>query len=297
MRNNRDYCIRQVTILAELAYALINCLLRANHHMKRQLVIPAVILTVLAYQTGTYIYQDLERKKKAPELYDLATNQFIDESQLPDFHHRALVDVGLNTAPLCPDDTSALCLKQVIQLQRQVVKEYPISIPQPNVPPLISAQEAVSHYEKYVSDHTGEPVLIVFKQLYPSILLNNYGILASNDHTRIRYFTEHMLEARSNDFATLAKSLSLLKSDIPTDQFDQWVDAAIGDAEKREAKEVAHIGEAKRRLAQLAGTGNSSADGQKMKLYAARWLLSKLEQTTISADLIQLRRLRQPARQ
>lgn len=189
----------------------------------RRLAPALPVLLFLAYQCAALLYQNwLLRDTK---VYDPITNSFPDKAQALAYSHKSFVDIDLNNALLCIPDTAAACYQQLIQLQRQIAQDYPIPIPQPNVPPLISAKEAVTLYKQYVTDHAGQPVLVVFKQLYPRILLNKYGILAGHDHQQIRYFTEQLLEAHSLDFATLAAALTLLKDEVPTPQFNQWLDA------------------------------------------------------------------------
>ena len=218
---------------------------------------------------------------------------------MPDYQHLSFAEIDLSTQSLCPGDTSARCYQELIQLQHQVAEAYPILIPQPNVPAPLSADEATTLYRKYVADHAGEPVLIAFKQLYPRILLTKYGILASNDHTLIRYFTEHMLEAHSQDFATLTRSLTLLKAHVPPARFNQWLENTIGEAAAYETRQYALSARIRQALAKSAVNEQTNVIGndtltrkKKMAFFANKWALETLEKSTISADLAQLRRLR-----
>ena len=225
-------------------------------------------------------------------LNDLAR---LDEDQFYDISHVSLSEIPLSSDALCPGNTSFDCRKRLIQLQRDVVADYPIPIPQPNVPALISPGEAVESYRKYIANHAGEPKLIAFRQLYPRILLNNYGILASNNHALILYFTEQMLNAHSQDFATLAQALTLLKPDVPASQYNQWLTVTIREAEARKIEQQKLISDTKKQMAALS----ASTDFEQKKSYwlSLKFFLERLEATTVSADVVALHKLQQPARQ
>ena len=215
----------------------------------------------------------------------------LDEAHFIDFSHASLAELPLSSERICPGDTTYSCRNRLVQLQRQVVQDYPIPIPQPNVPAPVSAGEAIASYKKYVTDNVGDPKLVVFKQLYPRILLNKYGVLASNDHTLIRYFTDHMIEAHAQDFATLAKALPLLKADVSATQYDQWLEKTSREAEAQEASQQQTIAALKQRIAHI----EASADYEKQQSHCIglKILLKRLKANTISADVATLRKLRQ----
>ncbi|MBO0930454.1 hypothetical protein [Fibrella aquatilis] len=231
-----------------------------------------------------------------PPMATLTDVDRLDADHFIDNSHTALADVALSSEGLCPGDTSFTCRNRLIQLQRQVVQDYPIPIPQPNVPAPMPASEAVARYKKYMADNAGDPKLFVFKQLYPRILLNKYGVLASQDHALIRYFTEHMLEAHAQDFATLAKALPSLKADVPADQYNQWLAVTIREAEAQQANQQQTIAALQRRIAHLKAKARSDDKERKSLAISLTFLLEHLEHSSITADLTALRKLRQADR-
>lgn len=102
-------------------------------------------------------------------------------------------------------------------------------------------QEAVHRYNQFVAAHPGEPILAVFKQLYPRILLNKYGILASQDYTQIIYFTQQLIEAKSYDHITLTAALKKLKPQLAPGQFNAMKASTLEAAHRQKAYHEAEI--------------------------------------------------------
>ncbi|MBO0930453.1 hypothetical protein [Fibrella aquatilis] len=251
--------------------------------MKKLFLLTTLLFISVACQTES---------DKSLSVADSETPSLFTDADLGISHHRSFVEVRLSAAALCPGMNTLSCRKELHRLHRQVAEDYPIPVPQPNVPPLISAEEATVLYKKYLTVHANAPILVVFKQLYPRILLNRYGILASNHHKQILYFTEHMIEAHSQDFATLAKALPLLQNDIPRPVLGGWLTTLIPEAEAQERTVLTGIAELKAALGQKQP---EKFTFERLEAMANQLRLADMETNTISADVVTLRKLRQAA--
>lgn len=141
---------------------------------------------------------------------------------------KSLSDVFINASSFCNSmlPVTPNCGEQTYAFQAQLMKLDPIPVPQPNLDPTISSDEAVRLYKQFITDHTGEPVLAVFRQLYPRILLNKYGVIASRDYPLIAYFARELVESGSYDFGTQANALTAIQPHVPAQQFNQLVKLA-----------------------------------------------------------------------
>ncbi|WP_375445674.1 hypothetical protein [uncultured Fibrella sp.] len=141
---------------------------------------------------------------------------------------KSLSDVFINASSYCNSllPVTPNCAEQTYAFQAQLMKLDPIPVPQPNLDPTISSDEAVQLYKQFITDHTGEPVLAVFRQLYPRILLNKYGVITSRDYPLVAYFARELIESGSYDFGTQANALTAIQPHVPAQQFRQLVQLA-----------------------------------------------------------------------
>ena len=136
---------------------------------------------------------------------------------------RSLSDVRLNTAAFCPSQRRANCAEQLNGLQHRLNDLNPIPVPQSATERPVTTTEATRLYKKFVTEHTGEPILAIFQQLYPRILLNKYGVVSSTDYGLITYFLQELVKSGSYDFDTQAKALEAIQPHIPAQQFRQLI--------------------------------------------------------------------------
>ncbi|MBO0936207.1 hypothetical protein J2I47_06580 [Fibrella sp. HMF5335] len=263
--------------------------------MKRPFSIPVSFIILGVVCTCVQYYSRIASALSISPIATLNNANQPDASHFAGVSHMSLAQIRLSSAALCTDDTSSNCRERLITLQREVVQDYPVPIPQPNVPALITPDEAVIDYKKYLADNAGSPKLIVFKQLYPRILLNKYGILASNNRALIRYFTEHMLEAHSQDFATLAKALLVIRDDVPAGQYNQWLAVTIREAEAWQLTRQKVLTNLKQTIAQVEASPDF--EQKKSRRLNLKFAQKQLEVTTIADDLQALRKLQQPVLQ
>lgn len=246
----------------------------------KQLVLPLTFtLSSLACQT---------QPEQAPQ------SPTVHNPYLPDATHLSLVEVPLSAKSFCTDPDSLACFRQAIQLQREVARYYPIPIPQPNTPPPLSADEATALYKQYVADHAGQPILAVFQQLYARILLNKYGLLAQKNLPQIRYFTEQMLESRSQDVVTLTSALTILRGTVSANQYTQWLNRVIAEAEQRQRHEETYLLKLKEKIGRLQTEQAIDSTRQRFMLKGGQQILTSMEKKLqIKADaLTRLRQLR-----
>lgn len=136
---------------------------------------------------------------------------------------RSLVDIPVNSKALSLSKQSAADAILIQTLRGELMQLDPVPVPQSNAELPISIAEADKRYRSFVSDHQGEPLLGLFQQYFPRILLNKYGIINGTDYALIRYYTEQLVAAESFDFVTLASALSTLRPHVQAEQFDRLV--------------------------------------------------------------------------
>ncbi|MBO0947065.1 hypothetical protein [Fibrella forsythiae] len=147
---------------------------------------------------------------------------------------RSLSDVWVNTSAFCQSEQSVDCVIELDNLQHELNDLDPVPVPQPGARLPVSADEATKLYKDFVGSHQGEPILAVFQQLYPRILLNKYGIKTSGDYAAIAYFATEMAHSNALDFDLRTELLSILKGHIPNESYATLVCSTL-EAAKREA--------------------------------------------------------------
>ncbi|NID10874.1 hypothetical protein [Fibrivirga algicola] len=162
------------------------------------------------------------------------------KTELPTIDHpeqveirKSFEEIPIDNSAFCPTPASGNCTKSFQLMLAQLMVLDPIPVPQPGVGQTISTSNAIDRYRAFLTDYAGEPIISVFKQLYPKILLTKYGILDGSDYAQITYLTQQLIEARSYDSATLAAALKKLKHHLPPNQFMAMKTASIGAAERR----------------------------------------------------------------
>ncbi len=157
---------------------------------------------------------------------------------------KSFKDIPVNNLGFCTDPTGKGCMQTYRLLMAQLMVLDPIPVPQPGTGQIISTSEAVDRYKAFVAQYTGEPILAMFKQLYPRILLNKYGILNGTNYDQIAYFTQQLVEAKSFDSATLTIALKKLKPNLEPGKFNTMRAAAQQAARQQKSlieKEIAAL--------------------------------------------------------
>jgi len=204
---------------------------------------------------------------------------------------KSFQDIPVNNSAFCTDPAGKDCLQTYQLLLAQLMVLDPIPVPQPGTGQLISTIEAVDRYKAFVTQYAGEPILGMFKQLYPRILLNKYGILNGTNYDQITYFTHQLIEAKSYDSTILTAALKKLKPHLAPDQFTAMKTASIEAAARQKAL-------IEQEIANLSDTTATGSYGDEMsallfpKEIRAHFLFEKKgDHTAVLNNLVELRRL------
>lgn len=200
---------------------------------------------------------------------------------------RSLSDIWVNTSGFCQSEQAVDCVVELDRLQHKLNDLNPIPVPQSDTARPISAEEATALYKEFVNAHKGEPLLAVFQQLYPRILLTKYGIIDSTNYGLIAYFATEMAESHALDFPLRTRLLPLLKGHIPTGQYAELVDSTLESAKneaKRQQKEITRL----KSLIALNPAEFSPSDPETYLTGSHRRVLSQYEHSPISATIAQL---------
>jgi hypothetical protein len=206
---------------------------------------------------------------------------------------RSLSEVWINTSSFCRSETEVDCALLLDQLQHELNDLNPVPVPQviPGAEafPRITPSAATARYKQFVTDHAGEPILAVFQQIYPRILLNRYGIKTSRNYGLIAYYAEQLSISNALDFDTRADLLPILHGHIPAKQFTYLLESTLIAAmleAQRQQREIA-------RLQTLIASHPSAFNPGSKNTYTTsfrRKIIKEYQHSTLSANL---RRLQQ----
>ena len=205
---------------------------------------------------------------------------------------RSLSDIWVNTAAFCQSEQAVDCVVELDHLQHKLNDLNPIPVPQSDSAKPISAEAATVLYKEFVNAHEGEPLLAVFQQLYPRILLTKYGIMDSNDYGLIAYFATEMAQSHALDFPLRTRLLLLLKGHIPVNQYAKLVDSTLESAKneaKRQKREITRL----KSLIALNSAEFSPSDPETYLTASHRRVLAHYEHSPISATIAQLSQCQQ----
>ena len=195
---------------------------------------------------------------------------------------KSLSDVHINVGSFCPQQDGMNCAKELNQLQQQLMVLDPVPVPQLNVGPTISADEAVHRYNLFVAEHPGEPILAVFQQLFPRILLNKYGIIRTTNYSLIAYFTRQMVDSKALDFDTQTKALTVLQHHIPAGEFNALRNAIVIEAEQHKTTQQTYVANLQKPIDETSRAARLEQLIRPQMLASAKASLMALEQNIVS---------------
>lgn len=208
---------------------------------------------------------------------------------------RSLSDIWVNTSAFCESDQKVDCVVELDRLQHQLNDLNPVPVPQMGAPLPVSAAMATYLYRKFVKEHQREPLLAVFQQLYPRILLNKYGIKTGTGYNLIAYYTQQMAVSDALDFDLRTELLSILKGHIPVEHYksllERTLTAAINERQVLQ-KEITRI----QALIALAPREFNASDPGTYATNRRRKLLKTLQNSTLQANINRLRELQREIR-
>ena len=200
---------------------------------------------------------------------------------------RSLSDIWINTEAFCPSKTDVNCAEQLDELQHELNDLNPVPIPQSGLELPITASAATNLYREFVNEHAGEPILAVFQQLYPRILLNKYGVLQSKNYELIAYFTQQLAESNALDFDTRTDALIELKDHIPADRYELLLNRTVWSATQEAARQRNEINRLKKLI--LAQPKDfTPTDPTTYPVATYKRILKQYEKSTLPANIARL---------
>ncbi|MBO0947064.1 hypothetical protein [Fibrella forsythiae] len=194
------------------------------------------VYLIVALLAGSFSCTDKQAAEKGPHL------PVIDHPERVEIR-KSFGEVPIDNSDFCADPAGNSCVHTYQLLLAQLMILDPIPVPQSTLGPAISTAEAIDLYKSFVSHYRGEPILAVFKQLYPRILLNKYGILEGSDFAQISYFAQQLIEAKSYDHAILLAALKKLKPHSSPGQFSSMKASTLEATQRRRSLLEAEISE------------------------------------------------------
>lgn len=159
---------------------------------------------------------------------------------------KSLSDVWLTTDSFCSLATDDACANQLNQLQHALNDLNPVPIPQLGETMPLSITEATVLYKSFVTEHSGEPILAIFQQLYPRILLNKYGVLRSKDYELIYYYADQLTQSAALDFDTRINALYVLHGNVPTGDYTRLLHRTVKAADAEVIRQQQEINRLKK---------------------------------------------------
>lgn len=199
----------------------------------------------------------------------------------------SLSDIWVNTSAFCQSEQAVDCVAELDKLQHELNDLNPVPVPQSGARLPVSVEEATRLYKEFVSSHQGEPILAVFQQLYPRILLNKYAIKTSGDYAKIAYFATEMAHSNALDLDLRTELLPLLKGHISSEQYATLVGKTLESARRekeRQKREMIRL----QALIALNPREFVAGDTDTYVTASHRRLLKQYEHSSIAANIAQL---------
>jgi hypothetical protein len=125
-------------------------------------------------------------------------------------------------------DVSPQELMQNLKRQQKLVEDFSrqAKIILPNSSTRLSlvsqVSEANSNYIRFIKENSDNAQTVkLFRSYFAPILLNDYGLLKSNDYNKILFYTNELIESKTKDVNLIFSSLSRINGNISSDTFNK----------------------------------------------------------------------------
>lgn len=146
--------------------------------------------------------------------------------------------------------------------------------------------EADQKYRAFVQSHPNEAFLPIIRNRYSKFMLVNFRLLETDNYKQIKYYTNELIEAKSDKHELLIKSLKRLKGHISTNELNQLQRQTIEVLKEQQEAEANQLIKLKEQINQLVDRYKET--GEKPTRFFVNELerqIRKLEENTIACTI------------
>ncbi|MBA4853121.1 hypothetical protein [Emticicia sp. BO119] len=148
----------------------------------------------------------------------------ITQSEFLQFHSK-LYGSGFKPQPInLANNANTTKFFYALKAQRahydELLEEMDILFPLENFPEE-ERIEADRKYRSFVQSHPNEVFLPIIRSRYSKFMLVNFRLLETENYEQIKYYTNELIEAKSDRHELLIKCLKKLKGNINVNEFNQ----------------------------------------------------------------------------
>jgi hypothetical protein len=216
-------------------------------------------------------------------------NDELTQTEFLQFHSK-LYDSGFMPQPIYLNQEENptgffYALKEQREQYDELLKEVDILFPLENFPEEERIETDVK-YRAFVQSHLNEPFLPIIRSRYSKFMLVNFRLLETDNYEQIKYYTNELIEAKSDKHELLIKSLKKLKGNISINEFNYLEANAIKSLEVQQKDRAIQLMDLRKKVDELLAifkeTGKSPT---RTTIRALDKAIQELEENTIACAI------------
>lgn len=216
-------------------------------------------------------------------------NNELTQTEFLQFHSK-LYDSGFKPQTIhLAHETNTIKAFYLLKAQRahydELLDEIDILFPLEN----FSVEERIEadlKYRAFVQSHPNETFLPLIRSRYSKFMLVNFRLLETDNYAQIKYYTNELIEAKSDKYDLLIKSLKRLKGNIPDEEFNQLKMSSIYVLEEQQGADIAQLISLREKINELVAKFRET--GERPTRFFVDELerqIRKLEENTIACTI------------
>jgi hypothetical protein len=216
-------------------------------------------------------------------------NNELTQAEFLEFYSK-LYDSGFKPQPILLGEKAKpieafYALKAQREHYDELLEEMDILFPLENFPEE-ERTEADRKYRAFVKSHLNEAFLPIIRSRYSKFMLVNFRLLETENYGQIQYYTNELIEAKSDKHQLLLTSLKRLKGNISENDFNYLKKCAIALLKEQQEAEIDQLAQLRDKIDQLVTKFRET--GEKPTRFTVDNLerqIQKLEENTIACNI------------
>ncbi|RYU93680.1 hypothetical protein [Emticicia agri] len=216
-------------------------------------------------------------------------NNELTQSEILEFYSK-LNDSGFKPQPIYLNQEANpveffYALKEQREHYDDLLEKMDILFPLENFPEE-ERIEADQKYRVFVKSHPDDAFLPIIRSRYSKFILVNFRLLETDNYEQIKFYTNELIEAKSDKYELLIESLKKLKGNIPANEFEQLRASAINSLTEQQADKADQLMRLRKKAEELLKIYKESG---KRPTRVSVWALDKniqeLEENAIACTI------------
>src|SRR6218665_1645740 len=146
--------------------------------------------------------------------------------------------------------------------------------------------EADQKYRVFVKSHPNEVFLPIMRNRYSKFMLVNFRLLETDNYEQIKYYTNELIEAKSDKHELLIKCLKRLKGNITANDFNQLQRHTINLLKEQQEAELTKLIKLRKAIGQLVARYRETGEKPTRSFVdELERQIRKLEENTIACTI------------